>query len=261
VRTKWLAVVAVVAVGVVLIALAMRPSGNSAGVALADAAGRIDGESMRMRLNIGIVDASGEYAVSGVGSTAADSSRGTFDLTVTFEGEQPVRMRMLNIGDDFWYRAKQFAQILPRGKRWVHAADNTTPATTLSPSEFARFLSEADDVEELGQDRVLDQPATHYQGVLDVKAMADEIGGESKERIAAMLEEADVPAGAKAGLPVEAWISQDGLPVRMRLSAGGREESLDMTADILEYGVPVEVEPPPETSVIEEAEFERLTGA
>jgi tryptophan synthase alpha subunit len=33
-----------------------------------------------------------------------------------------------------------------------------------------------------------------------------------------------------------------------------------MTADILEYGMPVDVKPPAEGATIEEAEFDRLTG-
>ena len=74
-------------------------------------------------------------------------------------------------------------------------------------------------------------------------------------------EQADPAPGQKVGLPIEAWISEEGLPVRMCFKCGNAKESFDMTMDVLEYGVPVEVEPPPGPKVIEQSEFDRLTAA
>ena len=47
----------------------------------------------------------------------------------------------------------------------------------------------------------------------------------------------------------------------MSFKCGNEKESLDMTIDVLEYGVPVEVEPPPSGKVIEQSEFDELTTA
>jgi hypothetical protein len=44
----------------------------------------------------------------------------------------------------------------------------------------------------------------------------------------------------------------------MRVEAGG--EGMSMTGKILEYGVPVEIQPPPQAETMEADEFEDLTG-
>lgn len=260
-RRRWIAIAAVVA-GVMYVGwLAAFRGGESGVVALADAAERIEGESMLMRFTMGMSDSSGDYSVRGEGPWTADNSRGTAEMTMTFEDEPPIRMKLRNVGRDYWFSSKQLTGILPPGKRWVHSYDRAGPATTVTPSQFASFLAEADDVEEVGEARVHNQAATHYRGVLDVRELADEIGGDTKRQLEAALEQADVPEGSKPGLPIEAWLAaDDGLPVRMRIWSGGEEESMDMTIDILEYGVPVDVEPPPADTVIEESEFDRLTG-
>jgi hypothetical protein len=261
---RGVSVVSVVSVVVlfVLIGVAMMTRGaDSTGVvALAEAAERLEGESMRARFVMGISDASGDYAIRGEGPWAADSSRGSAETVVTYQGERPVRMTLLNIGRDYWFRIKGFQSLMPRGKRWVHSYDRAGTATSLTPSQFARLLAEADYVEEVGAARVNEQPASHYRGMLEVDELADALGGDAKEQIERMLEEQNVPSDRKAGVPIEAWLGEDGLPLRIRCSATTREESVDMTIDVLEYGVPVDVEPPPASTVIEEAEFDRLTG-
>jgi hypothetical protein len=258
-RRGW---IAGVVAAVVLVGIAVVRSGESPRVvALAEAAERIEGESMLMRFTMGISDSEGDYAIRGQGPWTADSSRGSAVATVTFENERPIRMTLLNVGRDYWFRSRAFAPIMPRGKRWVHSFDRAGPATTLTPSQLASFLAEADYVEEVGESRVLDQAATHYQGMVDLNDLADEIGGDTKEQLQAALEKENVPDDRKPGMPIEAWISkEDGLPLRIRCSGGDGESSMDMTIDILEYGVEVDVRPPPPSAVIEEAEFDRLTG-
>jgi hypothetical protein len=250
-----------VAAGIV-VALAILPGGGSPGVSLADAAGRIEGESMRMRFAMGATASDGTFSASGEGVVAADNSRGVMDMEMEIEGEpQPIRMEIRNINDEFWYRMPQVAGVMPKGKQWVHEVDSVTPAQTLTPSEWATFLAEADSVEKVGEARVRDQQTTHYRGMVDLEQLGDEIGGETKERLQRAIEQANPEPGQKVGLPVEAWISEEGLPVRMSFKCGNEKESFDMTMDVLEYGVPVEVEPPPPGKVIEQSEFEQLSAA
>ena len=47
-------------------------------------------------------------------------------------------------------------------------------------------------------------------------------------------------------IPMEAWIDEEGRPARMTMSIDAGGESMSMTADILEYGVPVDVQAPAE---------------
>jgi hypothetical protein len=63
------------------------------------------------------------------------------------------------------------------------------------------------------------------------------------------------PLSAK--LPIEAWVSRHGLPLRIR-AAHAADESVDMTVDLLEFGVPVNGQTPPDEKVIEEADFNRF---
>jgi hypothetical protein len=255
-----------VAAGLVLAALlgglVLLGGEDSPGVELADAAQRIEGESMRQRVTMRYGDATGRYEISGEGVVAADSSRGKFDMDVTMKDEAlTFRMLMRGIGDEFWFRYPRLERRMPRGKPWVHAVDKSTAPTTLTPSEFAEFLSDADEVSEVGEERVLGKMTTHYQGMIDLEDLVDEIGGETEERFERALEASDFPDDKRPGLSIEAYISEDGLPVRLRIWGGESDDnSFDMTTDILEYGVPVEVEEPPPSQVIEEAEFNRLTG-
>lgn len=254
---KWIVVAAAASAAIAIAFLAPRGGSSNA---LADAAGRMEGENMRVELVMGMTDSSGEYSFAAEGVVAADNSSGELNATGDFDGEK-VHMVVRNIGDRFWTRFPQLRHVMPPGKRWVSMVDRSTPATSLTPSEWARFLAEADHVDEVSDDeRIRGQLTTHYSGVVDVEELADEIGGESKERIEAAIEQEDPEPGQKVGLPVEAWISRDGLPLRMRVYVNGSPDSFDARADILEYGVPVEVEPPPENTVIDEAEFNRLVG-
>jgi hypothetical protein len=254
---KWIAAAVVAVVGLAVTFFVLRGDSSSA---LADAAGQMEGENMRAKLVMGMTDSSGTYSITGEGVIAADNSTGEMDMAVDVENEK-LDMVIRNIGDQYWFRSPQFRPIMPPGKQWVHSVDRTTPASTLTPSEFASFLAEADDVDEVSDsERVQGQVTTHYSGVVDVEDLADEIGGESQERFEAAVEQMDPKPGQKVGLPVEAWISDDGMPLRMRVYADGSPNSFDAKIDILEYGVEVDVEPPPEATVIEEAEFNRLTG-
>jgi hypothetical protein len=57
-------------------------------------------------------------------------------------------------------------------------------------------------------------------------------------------------------IPIEAWIGEDGRPARIAVNL----QSESITADILEFGVPVDVEAPPASETISEAEFNRITA-
>jgi hypothetical protein len=192
---------------------------DSPGVALADAAERIEGESMRQRILLRYGDSTGRYEITGQGVSSADGSHIEFDTDVAIKGQGKVRTLMRSVGDDYWFRYPEFDSEMPRGKRWVHMVDKTTAPTTLTPSEFAKFLTEADEVSEIGEERVLGQQTTEYQGMIDLEELADEIGGETKERLERGLEAENFPEDKRPGLAINAYISENGFPVRLRVWA------------------------------------------
>jgi hypothetical protein len=199
-----------------------------------------------MRMDMTLPEGSTE--MTGEGVSSADGSRGRVVADYVVEG-QHVPMTIIGIGDEAWMRSpKAFAGMLPRGKRWVHSVDPTTAPQTLTPSEWSRFLAEADGVSVVDEDEpVRGSPTTHYKGNVDAGELADEVGGETEQRIQRAL------AGRELRFPVEAWIGRDGLPVRLHIVARDASTSIDVTADMLEYGVPVNVKPPPPDVVVEES--------
>jgi hypothetical protein len=257
---KWAAGGAVVAA--ILAAILLIGGDDSPGVPLAEAAERIEGQSMRQRVDMTYGDSTGRYEMSGEGVVTADSSRMSFDMKVSMEGERGARrFLMRNLGEDYWFRVPALDEVMPEGRRWIHAVDNATPATLLTPAEFVEFLTEADEVSEAGEKRLLGKDTTKYQGVIDLEELADEIGGDAQERLQRALEQENFPDNRRPGIGIDAYIAEDGLPVRLVMWGGETDDnSLYMTTDILEYGVPVEVEAPPPAKTIEEAEFNRLTG-
>jgi hypothetical protein len=147
----------------------------------------------------------------GEGIGTADGSRGRFDLTYRADGGQ-FRMEGILVGDEVWFRSRDFRRFMPNGKRWVHMVDDTMPVRTLTPSQFAKLLAESDGVREVSDAAQLDgRSVTHYAGKLEVGRVVDEVGGER------------------------------------------------FSVDMLEYGVPVDVQPPPAHEVIEESAFNELT--
>jgi hypothetical protein len=253
---RWAVIAAAIVATAVAIFAVLSLSSGSGGSALAEAGERVEGQSMRLHMvmsmpipeeNNARVDFEGEVV------SIADGSVGTMTGDFKFDDiTVPTDMRMIR--DDMWAKYKSFQEFMPPGKPWVHMVDSETPSETLTPSEYAKFLAEADDIDVVDENAEVDgKPTTHYKGLVDVEDMAEEIGGETENRYE------DMFGGRNVKVPIEAWIGRDGLPARIKLDCGTGEQRVTVTADVLEYGVPVDVKPPPAERTIEEAEFDRLT--
>jgi hypothetical protein len=242
----------IVATALAIFAVLALSSGS--GSPLAEAGERMAGQSMRMKLVMSFPLPEGQMDVAGAGVSSADGTHVEMSARYTLPGvmdDVPIDMRMR--GDDMWMHSKMFASIMPAGKRWVHMRDTETPSESLTPTEYSRFLANADDVEVVDDDATVDgAPTTHYKGEVNVQEIADEIGGESEKRFERMLGNRDLP------VPVEAWVGRDGLPVRIKVDYRQGDKHVTISADVLEYGVPVDVNPPPAAVTIEEAEFDEL---
>ena len=231
---------------------------GGAGSPLAEAGERMAGQSMRMTLDMSFPWPEGQTDVTGTGVSSADGTRVILRARYTLPGvpeKMPLTMRM--IGDDLWFRyTGTYRSLMPGGKTWVHGRDTTTPSEGLTPSEYARFLANADDVEKVDDDAPINgKPTTYYKGLVNVAEIAEEIGGETEDRFDRLI------GGRDIRVPVQAWIGRDGLPVRINVQmkdSKGRPVKLNI--DVLEYGVPVDVEPPLAAATIEEREFDELTA-
>jgi hypothetical protein len=157
------------------------------------------------------------------------------------------------------------ARTLPAGKRWVaidpaavggldqeqlralsEQAEQNTPATGL---DTLRGLT--GDVEDLGQETVGGRTATHYRGELDLGALGEEELGDVSE------EERELfGALASSGpVPVDVWIDDQDRVVKMQMTRpfpafAGAVGGIDLTMEITEFGVPVDVQAPPPEEVV-----------
>ena len=230
------------------IVLALALLGGDKGVSLADAAANIEGEAYSARFDLEITGPE-EYAFSGRATTVADQTSGTFDGTLTPAGEQPMAMKMRMTSKDVWIDWGEGGPRLPGGKRWMHMTDDSLATSTMTPSEFVRYLEDAPDVEDLGKEPVLGTRATHFRGNIDAADLASRAKGGSAERMAAALKGTDLK------IPLDVWVTDDGLPKLMRMKLEVGQVAMRMEVEVLEYGVEVDVEPPPARTVVEESEL------
>jgi hypothetical protein len=251
-RSRRILFVLAAAVGLAaagLAAVSLLGGESSKGVSLAEAAANVKGESMRARFDIEGTEGGESFSFVGEGTMSADSTAGVMKGTLTVAGQQPIDADIRLRGADAWMASEQFAGVMPPGKRWLHMRDPAMATQTMTPSEFVRFLEGADDVEELGEEPVAGTRATHFRGKVDVGELAEETGGATAKRLERIL------AGRELRMPIDVWVTADGLPKLMRISIDAGASSVRMELEALEYGVPVDVEPPPARTVVEESEL------
>jgi hypothetical protein len=139
---------------------------------------------------------------------------------------------------------------LPKGKTWVHA-DQSTPGmlNALVAVDYVDFHTHAIDVREQGTAVLRGQKVTIYSGAFDTAKWARETEGETAQQFAALAE-------TNPRLPVKVWLDEEGRPARIatdiRSGDGGRTKAM---VDILEWGVPVDVQPPPAAQIAEASEL------
>jgi len=240
-------IVAAVVVAIVAGVLLVGSGQNS----LAEAAGRLDGQNVRMKMSIGYAMDGEDGSMTGEAISNSDSSRMKMDVEFTDGSGEKVPMQMLLIRDDTWYTFDGLEEL---GAKWVHSVDRSTAPSTMSMAEFAEFLANADEVQSKGDTQIDGRKVEHFAGEVNARELAEETGGETAKRFEKVVGDRDF------FVPMEAWIDEEGRPARMTMSVDTGGESISMTVDILEYGVPVDVQAPPESETMSEKEFEELTA-
>ena len=240
-------IVAAVVVAIVAGVLLVGSGQNS----LAEAAGRLDGQNVRMKMTIGYTMDGEDGSMTGEAISNADSSRMKMDVEFTDGSGEKVPMQMLLIRDETWYTFDELEEL---GAKWVHTVDRSTAPSTMSMAEFAEFLANADEVQSKGETQIGGRSVEHFAGEVNARELARRPVARPPSASRRSLGDQNF------FLPMEAWIDEEGRPARMTMSVDAGGESMSMTADILEYGVPVDVQAPPEAETISETEFEELTA-
>lgn len=127
------------------------------------------------------------------------------------------------------------------------------------PTQALQYLRGAsDDFEEVGQEEVRGVETTHYRGTIDLRKAAEQLPEDARESF----ERATELIGTNK-LPFDVWIDGDGMARRMKYeqplpSGGGETGTMALTMELFDFGVEVDVEPPPDDEVID---IQELIGA
>jgi hypothetical protein len=114
------------------------------------------------------------------------------------------------------------------------------------PRETLKQLAEAGEIKSVKDDEIDGKATKHYTLVVDVTKMAKDNG--------LGVDETTIKEMGKTGmkeLPVEVWIDEDSLPVRLVMDIPAGKESGKIQTDYSDWGKAVKVEAPPAAEVME----------
>jgi hypothetical protein len=205
----------------------------------------------------------GSFTVQGEGEFARGRGRMTFDLAGIAGGSGSLEMIFDQLVIYMRFPAEIQAQ-LPGGKSWVRMDLETLAEeqgidlgalmqfSQSDPTQSLQYLRGAsDDFEEVGSEPVRGVDTTHYRGTIDLRKAAEGLPEEARESVDRVIE-----LTGERELPVDVWIDDDGLARRITyeqpLPAPGAEDaSMELTMEFFDFGLDVDVEPPPAEDVID----------
>jgi hypothetical protein len=131
------------------------------------------------------------------------------------------------------------------------------PGSPTKPTDvLARVVLASDEEEELGEEEIRGTETTHYRARVDVQKLIKQLPAKDRP-------DGGVPDlwGDKL-VPVEIWIDDQSRLRRISIDqSDGEDATMSTTVELFDYGVEVDVEPPPADEVISQDEFEKLTGS
>jgi hypothetical protein len=162
----------------------------------------------------------------------------------------------------FYMRFPVLSRLLPERKEWVRFdLEEVSKAQGIDLSQFTQF-GQADpsqalqylravsgEVEEKGREDVRGVPTTRYEATVDLRKFPDVLPDDQREAAEKSVDTLVQQLGGKTELPMEVWIDDDGLIRRQRFEfafeAQGQEVSFRYDSELYDFGVDVEVQPPP----------------
>lgn len=206
------------------------------------------------------------------GESDADVSgrryRGQIDFPLALLGEEEAGTRTQStslIKDDsiFYFNFPFLTEALQSPTEWIRmdvqnlpaeAADLRSLATGQNdPSQVINYLrGAAGDFRKVGEVGLGGVPTTQYRGTIDLDLAAERAPPEMRERVEASRNEVEAQLGTTK-LPADVWIDDDGVVRQVRYEYPLPTESgkgrLVFTTDLSDFGIEVDVSPPPEDQV------------
>jgi hypothetical protein len=220
-------------------------------------------ESSRFTMDITVEAAGQPVTITVDGVMAGDGKTGQLNISMPIVGSFEERVVdgvvYMNLGSFPGASAKL------DGKQWVKLdleelkqqnsmlGDLAGQAESNSPNQGLEYLQGlSGDVQNLGEETVGGRPATHYRASIDYTKVLDKLPDPSQETRDALTKLGTVPA--------DVWIDGNDRVVKMHLtidgsSLGSGGGTAEMTMELSDFGVPVEVQAPPEDETVDFSEL------
>ena len=147
-------------------------------------------------------------------------------------------VKMPLLGED-WYKSEVDL---------ADAASSPLGAGFQDPTQALKWLEAAgNDVEDLGEDEVRGDKARHFRTMLDLREAARQLDDEHREQVEAAIEQLGT-----AEMPVDLWVNEDGLPVKLEYAMSFEESGIaeldgakmTFVMEYFDWGKPVRVDVP-----------------
>jgi hypothetical protein len=222
-------------------------------------------ESARLSFTATITGGPTAGTMTGEGEFAGRQGRMSMDLSGLGGGQVDGRMEM--VFDELVFYLKfpaQIAQTIPGGKEWIRFDlaelgqsegidfEQIMQLTGTDPSQSLDLLQAASsDFAAVGDEDVRGVPTTHYRGTVDLQKVADQAPAEARESYRRIIQ-----ISGQSEIPVEVWIDEEGLTRRVRYEQTLPDQTqMELTQEYFDFGVEVDVEPPPASQVLDLTEL------
>jgi hypothetical protein len=249
--------------GAVLLAAALAGCGSVSSADLERSADATAAETSRFELSFHVKgielnkDRDFKFVASGLFDYPNERGLMRMDESDPSEDELPTEFRLIGKtgyerwvfdGKTYWEKDEEVETSDDPSELLVPYPGGPTKPTDV----LRRVLMASDETKELGDEDVRGVETTHYRAKVDGRKLLQQMERADK------LHTPEEVWGDRF-FPVELWIDEESRVRRIRLAEGAdANESTVMTIEFFDYGVDVDVEPPPADQVISQKELERL---
>jgi hypothetical protein len=203
--------------------------------------------------------------LDGVTDLETGDSESTLELSLPGQETQPSQL--ITDGSTAYIEAGAFPGA-PTEARWISIDFQEVGAQMGINLEAFRqngtgqlaYLSEVADVEEVGAETVGDAETTHYRFTTDLAALAES----GPEELRSSFDQLIQITGVKE-IPTQVWIDEDDrvrqIVTNIEMEQQGQQISQQSTIEYSEFGVEVDVQPPPKNDTVDITELGGGGGA
>jgi hypothetical protein len=203
-------------------------TGQATGTVKADLAGTMQTKPLAGRMTM-------------TGMQVAGQDVGTLTALIT---PQAMYVKMPMLADQLgkpWFEIK-FSDI--KAASGLDLGQLTSQAQQMQPAQYIEQLAASGDVRAVGTETVNGIRTTHYSGSVSIEESLSHYSEAMRRQL-----ETTMKQSGFTGSDIDVWLDDKGLVRRVRSSAVGGKGTFSLSMDVLAYGVPVDVTPPPASQV------------